>query len=62
MNFKIVKKNFDKGLWTESLVRLAVQKGVITQEECGMILEGVNKEEAVKSAVNEAISILNGEV
>ena len=33
MNFEIVKKNYDKGLWTKQLVKMAVRKGVITQEQ-----------------------------
>lgn len=33
MNFEIVKKNYDKGLWTKQLVRMAVRKGVITKEQ-----------------------------
>lgn len=33
MNFEIVKKNYDKGLWTKQLVRMAVRKGVITSEQ-----------------------------
>lgn len=33
MNFDIVKKNYDKGLWTKQLVRMAVKKGVITKEQ-----------------------------
>ena len=33
MNFDIVKKNYDKGLWTKQLVRMAVRKGVITSEQ-----------------------------
>ena len=33
MNFEIVKKNYEKGLWTKQLVRMAVRKGVITQEQ-----------------------------
>lgn len=33
MNFEIVKKNYDKGLWTKQLVKMAVKKGVITQEQ-----------------------------
>lgn len=62
MNFNIIKKNFEKGLWSESLVKMAVKKGVITQDECALILEGVSKEDAISGAVNEAISILSGEV
>ena len=33
MNFEIVKKNYEKGLWTKQLVKMAVRKGVITQEQ-----------------------------
>lgn len=33
MNFEIVKKNYEKGLWTKQLVKMAVKKGVITQEQ-----------------------------
>lgn len=33
MNYEIVKKNYEKGLWTKQLVRMAVKKGVITQEQ-----------------------------
>ena len=33
MNYEIVKKNYEKGLWTKQLVRMAVKKGVITQKQ-----------------------------
>lgn len=33
MNYAMIKRNFDKGLWTEAMVRLAVRKGVISKEE-----------------------------
>lgn len=33
MNYKMVKKNFEKGLWSISMVKMAVKKGVITKEE-----------------------------
>ena len=33
MNFKIIKSNYDKGLWSKSMVRMAVRKGVITAEQ-----------------------------
>lgn len=33
MTFDIVKRNFDQGLWTVQMVRLAVRKGVITKEQ-----------------------------
>ena len=33
MNFESVKKNFEKGLWTKALVKMAVKKGIITKEQ-----------------------------
>ena len=33
MNFKTIKLNYDKGLWSKSMVRMAVRKGVITAEQ-----------------------------
>ena len=31
MTFELVKRNFDQGLWTVQMVRLAVKKGVISK-------------------------------
>lgn len=33
MNFKMIKSNFDKGLWSIAMVKVAVKKGVITKEQ-----------------------------
>lgn len=33
MTYELVKRNFDRGLWTANMVRLAVRKGVITKEQ-----------------------------
>lgn len=33
MNFKMIKRNYDKGLWSKQMVKMAVKKGVITKEE-----------------------------
>ena len=33
MNFQTIKSNYDKGLWSKSMVRMAVRKGVITAEQ-----------------------------
>jgi uncharacterized XkdX family phage protein len=33
MNFETVKKNYDKGLWSLALVKMAVRKGLITKEQ-----------------------------
>lgn len=38
MNFETIKNNYIKGLWTAALVKMAVKKGVITQEQCDEIL------------------------
>ena len=33
MNYETIKKNFERGLWTAAMVRVAVRKGVITKAE-----------------------------
>lgn len=33
MNFDMIKRNYDRGLWNKQMVALAVKKGVITKEE-----------------------------
>lgn len=33
MNFDIIKKNYDRGLWNKQMVRVAVNKGVITRDQ-----------------------------
>ena len=33
MNFETIKRNFDRKLWSASMVKMAVRKGVITPEE-----------------------------
>lgn len=33
MTFDIIKRNYDRGLWNEAMVRMAVRKGVITVEQ-----------------------------
>lgn len=33
MNFNMIKKNYDKGLWSKQMVKMAVKKGVITKEQ-----------------------------
>lgn len=30
MSYEIIKKNYDKGLWSKQMVAVAVKKGVIT--------------------------------
>ncbi len=33
MTFDAIKKNYDRGLWNAAMVRVAVEKGVITKIE-----------------------------
>ena len=33
MNFETIKKNYEKGLWSAAMVKLAVRKGVITKAQ-----------------------------
>ena len=33
MSFEIIKRNFDRGLWTRQMVAMAVRKGIITPEQ-----------------------------
>ena len=33
MTYELVKRNYDRGLWTAQMVRLAVRKGVITKDQ-----------------------------
>lgn len=37
MDFNTIKSNYDKGLWNIQLVKMAVQKGLITKEEYKII-------------------------
>lgn len=33
MNFKTIKRNYDKGLWSKAMVKMAVRKGVISAKD-----------------------------
>lgn len=33
MNYDVIKKNYDKGLWSRQMVKVAVKKGIITAEQ-----------------------------
>ena len=33
MNYETIKRNFERGLWNEQMVRMAVRKGVITKTQ-----------------------------
>lgn len=36
--YEKIKKWYDQGLWSEEMVKNAVKKGVITEEQCNSIL------------------------
>jgi hypothetical protein len=40
MNYELIKKNYDRGLWSKRQVEIAKEKGVITEEEYQKITEG----------------------
>ena len=33
MSYELIKRNFDRGLWSVTMVKVAVRKGVITKAE-----------------------------
>lgn len=33
MNFKTIKSNYERGLWSAAMVKMAVRKGIITKEQ-----------------------------
>lgn len=33
MNYNTIKRNFERGLWSKAMVKVAVRKGVITKEQ-----------------------------
>lgn len=45
MNFNRVEKNYQTGLWTKEMVKISVQKGVITKSEYTDITGEEYKEE-----------------
>ena len=38
MNYERIKYYYQAGLWNAQMVKMAVRKGVITQEQCDEIL------------------------
>lgn len=33
MNFETIKRNFERGLWSAAMVKMAVRKGIITKAQ-----------------------------
>ena len=46
MNYELIKLNYESGLWTKAMVKLAVRKGVITNEQYEEIVNPVPDDEA----------------
>ena len=38
MNYELIEKNYDRGLWNKRQVEIAKEKGVITEEEYNKIV------------------------
>lgn len=43
MTFEIIKKNFERGLWNAKQVKIALDRGVITEEQYNEILKSKSK-------------------
>lgn len=43
MNYTTIKKNYDRGLWTKTMVKMAVRKGIITADQYTEITGDVYK-------------------
>lgn len=33
MNYEIIKRNYERGLWSDAMVKMAVCKGILTKEQ-----------------------------
>lgn len=33
MSYELIKQNYERGLWTSEMVKVAVDKGIITQSQ-----------------------------
>lgn len=33
MTYELIKRNYERGLWTAFMVKIAVRKGLLTQEQ-----------------------------
>ena len=37
MNYEIIQKNYDRGIWSKAMVKTAVRKGIITKQQYELI-------------------------
>jgi uncharacterized XkdX family phage protein len=33
MNYELIKRNYERGLWSKAMVKVAVRKGIITEKQ-----------------------------
>jgi len=48
MNYAIVKMNYERGLWSAQMVRMALDKRVITEDQYREIVDGDEQEAATE--------------
>ena len=60
MNYEMILKNFQKGLWNEQMVHVAVTKGIITEQQYEDILENkpINFTDLIET-ISELSSVLD---
>lgn len=60
MNYEMILKNFQKGLWSEQMVHIAVTKGIITEQQYQDILENkpINYDSLIET-INELNDVLD---
>ena len=60
MNYEMILKNFQKGLWSEQMVHVAVTKGIITEQQYQDILENkpINYDSLIET-INELNDVLD---
>lgn len=60
MNYEMILKNFQKGLWSEQMVHVAVTKGIITEQQYEDILENkpINYDSLIET-INELNDVLD---
>lgn len=60
MNFEIIMRNYDRGLWNKNMVKVGVRKGVITAEEYEEITGEVYAPDEAAPTNAELLDILLG--
>ena len=43
MTYETIKRNYERGLWTKAMVQMALNKGVITQQQFNEITKAPKK-------------------